>query len=625
MPEILANEADDVSLLNRLRDGDQTAYTELWRKHVAAALRLGRRLTPEHAEDLASESFLAVYQQVAVLKAGPESSFRAYLFTTMRNTAIRWQNERNRVVSVAELELFEQLEDTDETSPLELLEKESTSAELLAAMNELPERWQRVLWLSEVQSASRSEIASDLGIRPNAVSALYRRARNGLRMNWLSLQIPPELREDTRHVAHLLPRLVVDGRAAGTMRTVKRHLAQCDTCDSLHSTLNADFSHMRKITLSLAGFLALGGTAPALAPLVGIGGGAVAAGVIGGTVAATGLGLLLAGSLAASVIVGVVPGGGVDPGRDTTTTAAPGSETEQQPPSPSPSEAAIKAVPQAETQPISSPISNLPSAPRLGLGNTDDTVEVVEFTRENPFVQPIAPRPEPPGTIPPPASEGPQENPAGLSVEMLSPATSTGYIAPTISGTSSPGSTVVVELLPYQPSNTTPSQYLASTAPSGEWAFNFQPLLPSQPGTYDYTVWAFNDNDQTTATPGQFVLAQPELFGFESLAPFEPIDPGAAQSTGIVFEVRGPSRGTICLSSVYAGQSALIPLDEAGSATQRIRFLSTGTYFFDFRACDGDLHGPAAEVFVDVHDPGELIWGPWGPDPSATEFLLEDL
>jgi len=75
----------DTILISRLRSGDNTAYTALWAKHVDAALRVARRITPNHAEDLVSEGFLALYQQIAVKKNGPDSAFRAYLFTVMRN------------------------------------------------------------------------------------------------------------------------------------------------------------------------------------------------------------------------------------------------------------------------------------------------------------------------------------------------------------------------------------------------------------------------------------------------------------------------------------------------------------------------------------------------------------
>lgn len=68
-------ESSDAELLSLLRAGETEAYTELWRRHIQAALRVARRLAPGQADDLASESFLAVYHQVTVAGNGPEGSF----------------------------------------------------------------------------------------------------------------------------------------------------------------------------------------------------------------------------------------------------------------------------------------------------------------------------------------------------------------------------------------------------------------------------------------------------------------------------------------------------------------------------------------------------------------------
>jgi DNA-directed RNA polymerase specialized sigma24 family protein len=49
------------------------------------------------------------------------------------------------------------------------------------AFRGLPVRWQRVLWQLEVEGRRPRELAVELGMTPNAVSALGKRARAGLR------------------------------------------------------------------------------------------------------------------------------------------------------------------------------------------------------------------------------------------------------------------------------------------------------------------------------------------------------------------------------------------------------------------------------------------------------------
>ena len=68
--------ATDAQLLTRLRAGDRDAYTLLWQRHIALALHVARSYAPGSAEDLASESFLAVYRRVAIEQKGPENAFR---------------------------------------------------------------------------------------------------------------------------------------------------------------------------------------------------------------------------------------------------------------------------------------------------------------------------------------------------------------------------------------------------------------------------------------------------------------------------------------------------------------------------------------------------------------------
>ncbi|MDR6688248.1 DNA-directed RNA polymerase specialized sigma24 family protein [Arthrobacter sp. 1088] len=58
---------------------------------------------------------------------------------------------------------------------------------VLAALQSLPERWQKVLWYTDVLQYKPREIAPLLGIAPNAVSALVLRARKGLRAAYAEL------------------------------------------------------------------------------------------------------------------------------------------------------------------------------------------------------------------------------------------------------------------------------------------------------------------------------------------------------------------------------------------------------------------------------------------------------
>ncbi|MGO1543844.1 MAG: sigma-70 family RNA polymerase sigma factor [Gulosibacter sp.] len=300
----------DAELLQQLRNGDQSAYTTLWQRHSVAALRVAYRTMPSRADDLVAEAFLRVYEQTFVNGNGPESAFRAYLFTVIRNTAIAWKRDDSKIESGLEIE------ETDSRHAESILEEESSASELLAAFQALPHRWQRVLWLTEVEDVPRLEIAQELNIKPNAVSALRRRARTGLRVRWLAQHIPQSLSDSSGHVADLLPQVIADDPPKRVRTKVDAHLRECATCSALYEELRTVASRIRNVTLAAGGFAALGVVLPAASPLpaAALASGAslgVAAGVVsgtGGALSATALSsvtaLTVGGLIAAVVIVG---------------------------------------------------------------------------------------------------------------------------------------------------------------------------------------------------------------------------------------------------------------------------------------------------------------------------------
>lgn len=601
-----AQETSDRTLLEQLRGGNSAAYTELWRRHVSAALTLARRIAPTHAEDLVSDSFLAVYHQVTVAGGGPDASFRAYLFTVMRNTAMRWQRETERLLPV-DVDNIDELCSQNDEDALELLARETTSAELLAAMSSLPERWQRVLWLTEVEEASRGQIAQELGIGANAVSQLHRRARSGLRMNWLDQQIPASLRDENVHVASLLPRLIVDGRANGISKKVNAHLRTCEQCANVNSELRSSYAHLRKVTLSLAGFAALAGTVPAMAPLatVGTAAGIASVGVIGAAIVAS-VGLMFAS--------GAVPlGQGPHPGNGATPT---GTSTGQNGAGDRENTDTSHGSGKKNSEPSGQNPTDVSTV--LGRNNGDQSITSVAFL-ENDYVPP----PRTPSHLPGSSPSSPSGGESAPKIQLTSQPAARSYLAPTISGTSTPGVEVLVEVTRptvYEGQTNAPEVFAASTQASGAWQFRFQDLLFETPGVYNYRVWAHTEQADSAPLLSTFTLAAPEVRGLEFSAPYDPIPIGEASTSGVVFQVNGPALGTVCLDSAYTGQVAHIALDQNGQAIQRLRIPGAGSYYLVFRVCEGNYRSPGFEVFVDVEDPDGPIFGNYGPGSAMLEI-----
>lgn len=611
------DQPDDSILLTQLRGGSIEAYEALWRRHVSAALRVARIIAPNRTEDLVADSFLAVYQQVAIKGNGPESAFRAYLFTTMRNTAIQWSKADRREVT---LEEFEGAVEEDGWS---ILETQTTSTQLLDAFQALPDRWQRALWLAEIEQAPRPKIAADLGIKPNAVSALLRRARIGLRAQWLIHTIPNSLRVDPLHVASQVLAEVTGEKLTISKEQYRAHLRSCETCEELRSDLREQSQRMRRTTLAGAGFAALGVALPAATPAsltaLGVGSGALFAGSVGTSMLAASITLLIAGgSITAGVMIGAFERSDAPQHSDKVESNSQADEETDT----STSKNQDHTYQNSET-------TELDTQATLGRGNTSTTIPQVDFTRnEQPndfYAPPSRPTPAIPDSVPPPA---PHNNNNDLHTGIANPALSTGFLAPKLSGTSAPFALIAIELeRPADTSReaTTVEQFTVSSDFAGNWLFDPRTIATNVAGTYLYRVWATLGSEVSAADSGKFEILPLTILGFENLAPFEAIPLGEASTSGIVFEVRGRPNGTVCLSSIYAGQALEISLDASGLAVKRMRLHTGGTYLLNFRSCEGEYRGPATELFIDVEDPSGPIFGPFGPDPAHTRVELSDL
>src|SRR3546814_12492326 len=87
----------DADLIDLSRAGDSEAFGELWRRHYVSGVSVARSITSTFdADDLVQEAFSRIFQSVR-RGGGPTGSFRAYLFTSIRNTAADWGRARAEI------------------------------------------------------------------------------------------------------------------------------------------------------------------------------------------------------------------------------------------------------------------------------------------------------------------------------------------------------------------------------------------------------------------------------------------------------------------------------------------------------------------------------------------------
>ncbi|GAB3616314.1 hypothetical protein GCM10027416_08710 [Okibacterium endophyticum] len=251
-------DASDAQLIEWSRAGDKAAFGELWRRHYNAGRTVARSFTSSlDPDDLVQESFAKIFQ--AVQKGGgPTGSFRAYLFTTIRNTAAAWGRARHET-SIDTLESFED-PNTNEDASLEALDHGLTAQ----AFKSLPSRWQEVLWYTEIEQMTPQQTAPLLGMKPNSVAALAYRAREGLRHAWIQahLKAAPES-SDCQWTIERLPGYARGNLGERDTRKLEEHLDSCSRCTIVAAEAKDVSSRIALVLLPLTAGVA--GTAAYLA------------------------------------------------------------------------------------------------------------------------------------------------------------------------------------------------------------------------------------------------------------------------------------------------------------------------------------------------------------------------
>jgi RNA polymerase sigma factor (sigma-70 family) len=232
------DEMDDGALLAAARGGDQYAYGRLYVRHAPAAIAVARSLARSGADtdDVVSEAFARVLRAL-LGGGGPESAFRPYLLATVRHVFL------DRVRAVRE-------EPTDDLGdrPIDAARDASSREDRRFAMSafaSLPERWQQVLWQTEVEGRRVSEVAPMLGLRPPAVAALAYRAREGLRQAYLQAHLAPQRSPACRACVDDLGAYVRDGLAPRDRRRIDQHLTECPSCLRIAEELTDTNSSLR--------------------------------------------------------------------------------------------------------------------------------------------------------------------------------------------------------------------------------------------------------------------------------------------------------------------------------------------------------------------------------------------
>lgn len=178
----------DVGLMLRVRDGDEEAFRQLFRRHSPRVLQFVRRHVgdPAVADELAQDVFLQLFQ--ARRRYRPTARFTTWLYTIALNVCrneLR-RPERRRRIRPETADDEEAVQDfdlmpADDPTSEEAVAGRELEGRLRNALQKLPEKQRTAFLLSRVDGLAYRDVAGVLRCTEGAVKALLFRATQSLR------------------------------------------------------------------------------------------------------------------------------------------------------------------------------------------------------------------------------------------------------------------------------------------------------------------------------------------------------------------------------------------------------------------------------------------------------------
>ncbi|MEM7007609.1 MAG: sigma-70 family RNA polymerase sigma factor [Thermodesulfobacteriota bacterium] len=168
----------DIELMLRTKAGDDSAFSELMKRHYKGVLNYIYRFTnlKENSEDLAQEVFLRVYRSADKYK--PEAKFTTWLYKIATNVSLTFVKKKNTNVSLDEIsEMAGEQEDISVEISDDIIYRKEMRNVIFSAMETLPEREKIAIMLCKYEGLSYEETAHVLECTVGAVKAYVHRGR----------------------------------------------------------------------------------------------------------------------------------------------------------------------------------------------------------------------------------------------------------------------------------------------------------------------------------------------------------------------------------------------------------------------------------------------------------------
>jgi RNA polymerase sigma factor (sigma-70 family) len=232
-------EAPDADLVAAVRDGDDTAFEELYRRYHGRISAFVCRMLHDEArcEDVAQEAFMSALRRMRATDC--EINFKPWIYQIARNAAIDSYRRNSHAVEVS-MDADDGLRASDRTrlvgvdgGPDSALLTKERLTHLQSAFDELSDVHTKVLVMRELEGMSYREIGDKLDLtRPAVESALFR-ARRRLENEY------EEIADGRRCQAMraTLARMVKGTHRGSEEHRLARHVKRCHSCRHRASVL----------------------------------------------------------------------------------------------------------------------------------------------------------------------------------------------------------------------------------------------------------------------------------------------------------------------------------------------------------------------------------------------------
>jgi RNA polymerase sigma factor (sigma-70 family) len=463
---IPAGKTADATLIERTRAGDMGAFDELYRRHVDDAAKVARIVTnnSDEAQDVVAEAFTRLLDRLRA-GGGPEGEVTPYLRTIVRRLAIDRHRSTQRGGQPEDPAVLEVLPTADD--PMARVTDRNLVRQ---AFETLPERWQQVLWHTEIEGRSPASLAPALGSSPNAVAALAYRAREGLRQAFLSVNLSADVPEGCRNYAPKVAAYVRDTLPAAAAAEMREHLSGCAYCRERRDEFMLLVSDMRGVLWP----------ALLLPASVGVGAAVVGAAAGGGLLAwltpgrwagkgarvmATTGGIAAAGAIAAAVILSSTTGNEPEPvGAGTPPAVVP--PVVEPEPTPTPT-ATPEPPPPAVLPPLIEALPPVEELPPVDPVDAPEPVRAVPPLPPSPTPAPPPPSPSP--APPPPTPPDPVTPPPPGLLQIDGPDDVQATVGESVTFTASAVADPAITDVHWERRNDDQEQWRTVTGPKWTW------------------------------------------------------------------------------------------------------------------------------------------------------------